>query len=52
MWVNQLRKVIELIQTVEKGLADLTELGNTGAMKNPLAIKSIESKLLDTVKKD
>lgn len=37
---------------MEKALADLTELGNTGAIKNPLAIKSIESKLPDTVKKD
>lgn len=49
---TQLRKVIDLIQTVEKALADLTELGNTGAIKNPLVIKSIESKLPDAVKKD
>lgn len=49
---NQPRKVIDLIQTVEKALADLTELGDTGAIKNPLATKSIESKLPDAVKKD
>lgn len=49
---NQPRKVIELIQTVEKALADLTDLGNTGAIKNPLMIKSIESKLPDFVKRD
>lgn len=52
MRTTQPRKVIDLIQTVEKALADLTELGNTGAIKNPLAIKSIESKLPDAVKKD
>ncbi|XP_036068500.1 uncharacterized protein LOC112152419 [Oryzias melastigma] len=49
---NQPRKVIDLIQTVEKALADLTELGNSGALKNPLVIKSLESKLPDAVKKD
>jgi len=49
---NQPRKVIDLIQMVEKALADLTELGDTGAMKNLLVTKSIESKLPDTVKKD
>lgn len=32
---NQPRKVIDLIQTVEKALADLTELGISGAIKNP-----------------
>lgn len=52
MRTTQPRKVIDLIQTVEKALADLTELGNTGAIKNPLVIKSIESKLPDAVKKD
>ncbi len=30
---HQLRKVIDLIQTVEKALSDLTDLGNTGAIK-------------------
>lgn len=33
-------------------MADLTELGNSGAIKNPLVIKSIESKLRDFVKRD
>lgn len=49
---NQPRKVIDLIQTVEKALADLTELGETDAIKNPLVTKCIESKLPDLVKKD
>lgn len=49
---NQPRKVSDLIQTVEKAMADLTELGDTGAIKNPLITKSIESKLPDPVKKD
>lgn len=47
---NQPRKVIDLIQSVEK--ADLTELRNSGAIKNPLVIKSIESKLPDFIKRD
>ena len=49
---NQPRKVIDLIQSVEKALGDLTELGNSGAIKNPLVIKSIESKLPDFIKRD
>nr|XP_043874409.1 uncharacterized protein LOC122764147 isoform X1 [Solea senegalensis] len=49
---NQPRKVIDLIQSVEKALADLTELGNSGAINNPLVIKSIESKLPDFIKRD
>ena len=49
---NQPRKAIDLIQSVEKALYDLTELGNTGAIKNPLVIKSIESKLPDNMKRD
>lgn len=49
---HQPRRMIELIQSVEKALSDLTELGNTGAIKNPLIIKSIESKLPDTMKRD
>ena len=48
---SQPRRVIDLIQAVEKSLADLTELGNSGAIKNPLIIKSIESKLPDFVKR-
>ena len=49
---SQPRSVIDLIQAVEKSLADLTELGNSGTIKNPLVIKSIESKLPDFVKRD
>lgn len=49
---NQPRRVIELIQTVEKALADLTDLGNIGAIKNPLVTKSIESKLPEFVKRE
>ncbi len=49
---NQSRGVIELIQTVEKAIADLTDLGNVGAKRNPLVIKSIESKLPEFVKRD
>uniref|UniRef100_A0A1A8UKK0 Golgi autoantigen, golgin subfamily a, 3 n=1 Tax=Nothobranchius furzeri TaxID=105023 RepID=A0A1A8UKK0_NOTFU len=49
---NQPRKVIDLIQTVEKALVDLTELGDVGAIKNPLVTKSIECKLPEAVKKD
>lgn len=49
---NQPRKAIDVIQTVEKALADLTELGNSGVIKNPLVIKTIESKLPDFVKRD
>nr|XP_055028591.1 uncharacterized protein LOC129417788 [Misgurnus anguillicaudatus] len=49
---NQPRKVIDLIQSVEKALADLTELGNSGAINNPLVIKTIESKLPDFIKRD
>ncbi|GAA6097417.1 uncharacterized protein LOC108181458 [Tachysurus ichikawai] len=49
---NQPRRVVELIQVVEKALADLTDLGNVGAIKNPLVIKSIESKLPDFGKRD
>ncbi|KAL0197335.1 hypothetical protein M9458_005875, partial [Cirrhinus mrigala] len=49
---NQPRKVIDLLQSMEKALDDLTELGNTGAINNPLVIKSIESKLPDNMKRD
>nr|XP_020441517.1 uncharacterized protein LOC109951383 [Monopterus albus] len=49
---NQLRKVIKLIQTMEKALTDLTDLENIGGIKNPLVIKSIECKLPESVKKD
>lgn len=49
---HQPRKVIDLIQAVEKALNDLTELQSTGAIKNPLVIRSIESKLPDNIKRD
>lgn len=49
---NQPRKVVDLIQTIEKALADLTDLGDTGAIKNPLIVKNIESKLPEFVKRD
>ncbi|XP_034071084.1 uncharacterized protein LOC117545423 [Gymnodraco acuticeps] len=49
---DQPRKIVELIQTVEKALQDLSDLGDTGAIKNPLVTKSIESKLPDTLKKE
>lgn len=49
---NQPRKVNELIQTIGKVLAYLSDLGWTDAMKNPLVTKSIESKLPQYVKKD
>ena len=48
----QPRKIVELIQTVEKALQDLSDLGDTGAIKNPLVTKSIESELPDTLKKE
>lgn len=49
---HQPRKVIDLIQAVEKALNDLTELESSGAIKNPLVIRSIESKLPDNMKRD
>ena len=49
---GQPRKVIELIQTVEKALYDLSELDNVDAMRNPMVTKSIEGKLPETLKKD
>ncbi|XP_054611256.1 uncharacterized protein LOC129169152 [Dunckerocampus dactyliophorus] len=48
----QPRKIVDLIQVVEKALYDLSELGNTGALKNPLVTKSLESKLPDGLKKE
>lgn len=41
---------IELIQAAEKALEDLSDFSDTGALKNPLVTKSIESKLLDALK--
>lgn len=49
---HQPRKVIDLIQAVEKALNDLIKLESTGAIKNPLVIRSIESKLTDNMKRD
>ncbi|XP_070403557.1 uncharacterized protein [Nothobranchius furzeri] len=49
---HQPRKIVELIQTVEKALQDLNDLGNTGAIRNPLVTKSIESKLPEVLKKE
>lgn len=49
---HQPRRIVELIQAVEKALQDLIDLGDTGAIKNPLVTKSIESKLPETLKKD
>lgn len=41
-----------MIQAVEKALRDLSDLGETGAIKNPLMTKSIESKLPESLKKE
>ncbi|XP_033975580.1 uncharacterized protein LOC117473794 isoform X2 [Trematomus bernacchii] len=49
---SQPRKIVELIQAVEKALWDLSDLGDTGAIKNPLVTKSIESKLPESLKKE
>lgn len=49
---TQPRRVIDFIQALEKALCDLTELESAGAIKNPLIIRSIESKLPDDLKKD
>ncbi|XP_062416584.1 uncharacterized protein LOC119218794 [Pungitius pungitius] len=48
----QPRKIVDLIQVVEKALYDLNGLGDTGALKNPLVTKSLESKLPDSLKKE
>lgn len=49
---HQPRKIVEMIQIVEKALYDLSGLGNTGALKNPLVTKSLESKLPESLKKE
>lgn len=46
------RKIVDLIQIVEKALYDLSELKNTGCLKNPLVTKSLESKLPEGLKKE
>ncbi|KAI7792395.1 gag-pol fusion polyprotein [Triplophysa rosa] len=48
----QPKRIVELIQAVEKALQDLSDLGDTGAIKNPLVTKSIESKLPDALKEE
>lgn len=48
----QPRKVIDLIQTIDKALRDLTELESTGIIKNALVIRSLESKLPDKMKEE
>ncbi len=49
---HQPKKIVELIQTVEKAFHDLSDLGDIDAIKNPLVTKSIESKLPDALKKE
>lgn len=49
---NQPRRIVELIQAVGKALYDFNELNDADAIKNPLVIKSIESKLPESLKKD
>ncbi|CAI5671305.1 unnamed protein product [Oreochromis niloticus] len=49
---NQPRRIIELIHAVGKALYDLNELDKANAIKNLLVIKSIESKLPESLKKD
>lgn len=46
------RKSSQLIQVVEEALEDLSDLGYTGTLKNPLVTKSIEIKLPDMLKKE
>ncbi|XP_077470803.1 uncharacterized protein LOC144085422 [Stigmatopora argus] len=49
---DQPRKVIDMIQAIEKALNDLIELDYTEAIKNPLVIRSIESKLPGAIMRD
>lgn len=49
---HQPRKIVDLIQVIEKALYDLKVLGNTGTLKNPLMTKSLESKLPKSLKKE
>lgn len=49
---QQLRKIVDLIQVVERALHDLRELRDTGAVRSPLVTKSIESKLPESLKKE
>ncbi|XP_077470984.1 uncharacterized protein LOC144085517 [Stigmatopora argus] len=47
---DQPRKVIDMIQAIEKALNDLIELDHAGAIKNLLVIRSIERKLPERIK--
>ncbi|XP_077457237.1 uncharacterized protein LOC144074602 [Stigmatopora argus] len=49
---DQPRKVIDMIQAIEKALNDLIELDYTEAIKNMLVIRSIESKLPGAIMRD
>ncbi|KAJ8367394.1 hypothetical protein AAFF_G00320210 [Aldrovandia affinis] len=49
---HQFRKVIDLIRITEKALADLKDLDNEAAIKNPLVTGAIENKLPLTLKKE
>lgn len=47
----QPRRAMELIQTIEKAPKNLTKLGSIEVIKNPLMVRSIESKLPDDLKR-
>ena len=47
---NQPREALQLIQAVERALLDLIDLGCEDAIKNQLVIRSLESKLPDSMK--
>ncbi|KAL4006302.1 alcohol-forming fatty acyl-CoA reductase [Sarotherodon galilaeus] len=47
---NKPREVLQLIQAVERALLDLIDLGCEDAIKNQLVIRSLESKLPDSMK--
>lgn len=44
--------IVELIQAVKKALKELSDCGDTGAIKNSLVSKSIESRLSEPLKKE
>lgn len=50
--MSSAERIVELIQAVVKVLLDLSDLGDTGVIKNLLVTKSIESKLPETLKKE
>lgn len=49
---NQPKKLIDFIQAVEKAMNDFAEIERTGDIKDPLVIRSIESKLPGDMKTD